>query len=228
MFAVIKTGGKQYKVAADDILKVEKLAGEAGDTITFDQVLMVGEGADVTVGTPVVDGALVAAEFVETKKEKTVIILKKNRRHNYRRRNGHRQLLTTVKITEILTGGKKPSAKAKPAPKAETAKVEAKPAETAAEKPAAKKAEPKTEAKADAAPIKDDVKLIGGVGPALEKKLAAAGVTSLKQIAEFTAEDIARIDEELSFKGRIEREEWVQQAKDLLAGKEPRSKAEKK
>ncbi len=232
MFAVIKTGGKQYKVAADDILKVEKLAGEAGDTVTFDQVLMVGEGADVTVGTPVVDGALVAAEFVETKKEKTVIILKKNRRHNYRRRNGHRQLLTTVKITEILTGGKKPSAKAKakPAPKAEAeaAKVEAKPAETVAEKPAAKKAEPKTEAKADAAPIKDDVKLIGGVGPALEKKLAAAGVTSLKQIAEFTAEDIARIDEELSFKGRIEREEWVQQAKDLLAGKEPRAKADKK
>lgn len=235
MFAVIKTGGKQYKVAADDILKVEKLAGEAGDTVTFDQVLMVGEGADVTLGTPVVDGALVAAELVATGKEKTVIILKKKRRHNYRRRNGHRQLLTTVRITEILTGGKKPTVKAKPAPKTETeaAKVEAKPAEAKAEKPAAakapaKKAEVKAEPKAEKAAVKDDVKLIGGVGPALEKKLAAAGVTSLKQIAEFTAEDIARIDEELSFKGRIEREEWVQQAKDLLAGKPPRAKADQK
>lgn len=252
MFAVIKTGGKQYKVAADDVLKVEKLAGEAGDTVTFDEVLMVGNGADVTIGTPVVEGALVAAEFVETAKEKTVIIFKKRRRKNSRRRNGHRQLLTTVKITEILTGGAKPKAKAKAAPKAEAApaaeakaekkapakkteaETEAKPAsEPKAEKAPAKKAEPKAEAKktepkADAVEVKDDVKLIGGVGPALEKKLAALGITSLKQIAELSAEDIARVDEELSFKGRIEREDWIGQAKDLLAGKPPRAKADKK
>ncbi|MBU1175545.1 MAG: 50S ribosomal protein L21 [Alphaproteobacteria bacterium] len=223
MFAVIKTGGKQYKVAADDILKVEKLPGEAGDILTFDQVLMVGNGADVTVGTPIVDGALVAAEYVETGKEKTVIIFKKRRRQNSRRRNGHRQLLTTVKITEILTGGAKPAAKVEAAPAAEETK--AAPAE---KKAPAKKAEPKTEAKAEAAPVKDDVKLIGGVGPALEKKLAALGVTSLTQIAEFTAEDIARVDAELSFKGRIEREDWIGQAKDLLAGKPPRAKADQK
>ena len=230
MFAVIKTGGKQYKVVADDVLKVEKLAGEAGDTVTFDEVLMVGNGADVTIGTPVVEGALVAAEFVETAKEKTVIIFKKRRRQNSRRRNGHRQLLTTVKITEILTGGAKPKAKAKAAPKAEAAPA----AEAKAEKKApAKKAEPKAEAKktepkVEAVEVKDDVKLIGGVGPALEKKLAALGITSLKQIAEFSAEDIARVDEELSFKGRIEREDWIGQAKDLLAGKPPRAKADKK
>ena len=238
MFAVIKTGGKQYKVAADDVLKVEKLAGEAGDTVTFDEVLMVGDGADVTIGTPVIEGALVAAEFVETKKEKTVIIFKKRRRQNSRRRNGHRQLLTTVKITEILTGGAKPKAKAKAAPKAaEKAPVEKAEAAPAAEakaetKAPAKKAEPKAEAKteapAEAAAVKDDVKLIGGVGPALEKKLAALGITSLKQIAEFTPEDITRVDEELSFKGRIEREDWIGQAKDLLAGKPPRAKADKK
>jgi len=243
MFAVIKTGGKQYKVAADDVLKVEKLAGEAGDVVTFEEVLMVGNGADVTVGTPTVEGALVAAEFVETRKERTVIIFKKRRRHNSRRRNGHRQLLTTVKITEILTGGKKPAAKAKAAPKADTkveakaeAKTEAKaaPAKTAETKAPAKeakaapKAEAKTEAKAEAAAVKDDVKLIGGVGPALEKKLAALGITSLKQIAEFTAEEIERVDGELSFKGRIEREDWIGQAKDLLAGKPPRAKADQK
>ena len=223
MFAVIKTGGKQYKVAADDVLKVEKLAGEAGEIVTFEEVLMVGNGADVTVGTPLVEGALVAAEFVETRKERTVIVFKKRRRHNSRRRNGHRQLLTTVKITEILTGGAKPAkAKAKPAAKAEKAEAAPK-----AETTAAPKAEA-TEAPAAATEVKDDVKLIGGVGPALEKKLAALGVTSLKQIAEFTAEEIERIDAELNFKGRIEREEWVEQAKELLAGKPPRAKADRK
>ncbi|HTJ57772.1 MAG TPA: 50S ribosomal protein L21 [Devosiaceae bacterium] len=105
MFAVIKTGGKQYKVAANDILKIEKLESEAGDVVTFDQVLMVGTEGDVTVGAPLVEGALVAAQLIETKKQDTVIVFKKRRRHNSRRRNGHRQLLSTVRITEILTGG---------------------------------------------------------------------------------------------------------------------------
>ena len=107
-FAVIKTGGKQYKVAANDVLKIEKLDAEAGTIITFDQVLMV----DGEVGAPLIEGALVAAELLETRKQKTVIIFKKNRRHNYRRRNGHRQLLSTVRITEILTGGAQPTIKA--------------------------------------------------------------------------------------------------------------------
>lgn len=226
MFAVIKTGGKQYKVAADDVLKIEKLEGEAGDTVTFDNVLMVGDGADVTIGAPLVEGALVAAEFVETKKQRTIIIFKKNRRHKYRRRNGHRQLLTTVRITEILTGGKKPSAKKAAPKKAETkaapaAKVEKAAPAKAAAKPAAKKTE------AAAADFKDDVKLISGVGPALEKKMAALGVTSLKQIADFDAKEIERVDAELNFKGRIEREDWIGQAKDLIAGKPPRAKADK-
>lgn len=105
MFAVIKTGGKQYKVAANDVLKIEKLDSEAGDVVTFDQVLMVGEGDNVTLGAPLVEGALVAGQLLETRKQKTIIVFKKERRHNYRRRNGHRQLLSTVRITEILTGG---------------------------------------------------------------------------------------------------------------------------
>jgi large subunit ribosomal protein L21 len=105
MFAVIKTGGKQYKVAANDILKIEKLESEAGDVVTFDQVLMVGNGDDITIGAPLVAGAIVAGQLIETKKQKTIIVFKKERRHNYRRRNGHRQTLSTVRITEILTGG---------------------------------------------------------------------------------------------------------------------------
>ena len=137
-FAVIKTGGKQYKVAANDVLKIEKLEANAGDVVTFDQVLMVGEGDDVTVGAPLVDGALVAGHFIATEKERTVIVFKKNRRHNYRRRNGHRQLLSSVRITEILTGGKQPTTtpderlQARAAARAETAiavtGAEAKPA----------------------------------------------------------------------------------------------------
>lgn len=141
-FAVIKTGGKQYKVAANDVLKIEKLDAEAGTIVTFDQVLMV----DGEVGAPLVEGALVAAELLETRKQKTVIIFKKNRRHNYRRRNGHRQLLSTVRITEILTGGAKPTIKA--------AGV-ATSTESVSEKAPAKKAETKAAApKADAAEAK--------------------------------------------------------------------------
>jgi large subunit ribosomal protein L21 len=216
MFAVIKTGGKQYKVAANDLVRVEKLAGEAGDAITFENVLMVGADADVTLGTPLVSGALVAGEVVEQFRDKKVIVFKKKRRQGYRRKNGHRQELTLVRITEILTGGAKPSGKKAAAPK-KAAKAETKPAEKAkAEKPAA----------APAADFKDDVKLIGGVGPALEKKLASAGITSLTQIAKWTKTDVAKFDEELDFKGRIERDEWVDQANELIAGKPPRAKAD--
>ena len=154
-FAVIKTGGKQYKVAANDVLKIEKLDAEAGTIVTFDQVLMVGD----TVGAPLVEGALVAAELLETRKQKTVIILKKNRRHNYRRRNGHRQLLSTVRITEILTGGAKPTVKAagvaKPADsvteKAPAKKAAADAAEAPAKAPAKKAAPKKAAATEDAA-----------------------------------------------------------------------------
>src|SRR6218665_1182502 len=165
-FAVIKTGGKQYKVAANDVLKIEKLDAEAGTIVTFDQVLMVGD----EVGAPLIEGALVAAELLETKKQKTVIIFKKNRRHNYRRRNGHRQLLSTVRITEILTGGAQPTiaAKTKAASAAGTESVtEAKPAKTAAapkaateakaaapKKAAPKKAEAAAEGTEEAKPVK--------------------------------------------------------------------------
>lgn len=204
MFAVIKTGGKQYKVAAEDVLTIEKLDGAAGDTVTFDNVLMVGAGADVTIGTPLVDGATVVGELVEQTRGQKIKVFKKRRRQKYRRTAGHRQDLTIVRVTDILTGGKKPAAKKAAAKKQEAPKAEAKAAAPAAEAPAE---------------FKDDLKLISGVGPALEKKLNAQGVTSLKQIADFTPEDVARVDEGLNFKGRIEREDWIQQAKDLIAGK---------
>ena len=104
-FAVIKTGGKQYKVAANDLVKIEKLDAEPGDVVTFDQVLMVGNGDDVTVGAPLVAGATVAGHLNGNKTSRTVIIQKKHRRQHFDRRNGHRQILATVRIGEILVGG---------------------------------------------------------------------------------------------------------------------------
>lgn len=101
MFAVIRTGGKQYRVAQGDIIKVERLEAEAGATVTLDQVLMVGEGAEAKVGVPLVAGASVAAEVVAQDRGPKLIVFKKKRRQNYRRKNGHRQDLTVLRITGI-------------------------------------------------------------------------------------------------------------------------------
>ncbi|MCX2697613.1 MULTISPECIES: 50S ribosomal protein L21 [Ochrobactrum] len=139
MFAVIKTGGKQYRVAANDVIKIEKVAGEAGDIVEFAEVLMVGS----TVGAPVVAGALVTAEVVEQGRARKVIAFKKRRRQNSKRTRGHRQEQTTIRISEILTDGAKPSKKAaeKKAPKADAAEGEAAKPKKAAPKKAAAKAE---------------------------------------------------------------------------------------
>jgi large subunit ribosomal protein L21 len=108
MFAVIKTGGKQYRVATDDVLQVEKIAGNPGDVVEFGEVLVVG-GDTPQLGTPTVAGALVAGEVLEQGRGPKVIAFKKRRRKNSRRKRGHRQEFTRVRITEILTDGKKPS-----------------------------------------------------------------------------------------------------------------------
>jgi large subunit ribosomal protein L21 len=210
MFAVIKTGGKQYRVVANDLLKVEKVIGEAGDIVHFSEVLMVGEGALAAIGAPNVDGALVTAQVVEQGRAKKVIAFKKRRRQNSKRTRGHRQHLTTIQIVEILTGGAKPTKTA--------ADRVARPAKAAAPVAAGIASLP--------AGIVDDVSIIGGVGPALKKKLEGAGITSLSQIAAMSAAEMAKIDEDLKLGGRTEREEWVEQAKELLAGKPPRAKVD--
>jgi large subunit ribosomal protein L21 len=116
MFAVIKTGGKQYRVAAEDLLKVEKIKGEPGEIVQFGEVLVVG-GDPATIGAPTIEGASVAAEVVEQGRGPKVIAFKKRRRKNSRRKRGHRQEFTLVRITEILTAGAKPSKKAAEKPK---------------------------------------------------------------------------------------------------------------
>lgn len=216
MYAVVKTGGKQYRVSKDDILKVERLPGEAGEVITLDDVLMVGEGKDVTLGEPKVAGAAVAAEILEQGRGPKITIFKKRRRQNYRRKKGHRQLLTVLKVTEILTDGAKAKPAAKKAAKKAEPKAEPKDAPAESKKAEAKKAEPKkAAAKKEAA---DDLKQLSGVGPVLEQKLHDAGVTTFAQIAAWKKKDIEEMDEKLDFKGRIEREDWVAQAKKLAKG----------
>ncbi len=121
MFAVIKTGGKQYKVAKDDVIRVEKLEGAAGASVELKNVMMVVNGADVTVGTPTVEGAVVTAEVVEQTRGAKIIVFKKKRRKDYQRTRGHRQELTVLRVTDIAPDGKKAAAKTKAAPKAKKA-----------------------------------------------------------------------------------------------------------
>ncbi len=101
MFAVIRTGGKQYKVAKDDVITVEKLAGEPGAVVEFGEVLMIGDGAEVAAGAPLLAGAAVSATVVEQSRAAKIIVFKKKRRKNYRRKKGHRQYQTVLRITEI-------------------------------------------------------------------------------------------------------------------------------
>ena len=248
MFAVIKTGGKQYKVASGDMLRVERIAANAGDKVQFNEVMMLG-GDKPQVGAPLIEDAGVQAEVVDQiKGEKVINFVKRRRKHSSKRTKGHRQKLTLVKITEILTSGAGKSKvmaavgtgsvsasavaaieeryttnkteqaeMAKRVVEGEAKAKKAKPAPTKeAEPKAEKKAAPKKAAKADAGA--DDLKELSGVGPALEKKLHEAGVTTFAQIAAWTEADIADMDEKLSFKGRIEREGWVEQAKEKTKG----------
>jgi len=198
MFAVLKTGGKQYKVQAGDILRVEKLAADAGETIQFNDILMLGGDAPV-VGVPLVEGAAVQAEVIDQiKGEKLIHFVKRRRKHSSKRTKGHRQKLTLVKITEILASGADKSGV-----KVATGKGNA---------PAAAKVAPAAKAKAPAATGSDDLTQLTGVGPAAAKKLEAAGLTSFAQVAALSADDIAAID---AIKVKPE---WVEQAKDLAKG----------
>ncbi len=193
MFAVVRTGGKQYRVAAGDKIVVEKMAGEAGDTVSLGDVLFASDGGEVKV----------TAEIIAQAKADKIIIFKKKRRHNYRRKNGHRQQHTILRILAVGDSKAEPAAKKAAAPKADAAPT----AETGA---------------VDAS----NLSLISGVGPAIEKKLRAAGITSWNEIAAWTDADIERLDTELKLGGRATKEEWVDQANELLAGKAPRAKVD--
>mgnify|MGYP001379417027 FL=1 len=147
MYAVVKTGGKQYRVAKDDILTVEKLDGDAGARVELSEVLAMDDGKGLTVGAPLVDGARVAAEVLEQKKGDKVVIFKKKRRKNYRRTKGHRQQLTVIRITDFLAKGQKGTATAKEASSPVAAADEGAEPEAVAKKASAKKTAAKAKGK---------------------------------------------------------------------------------
>jgi large subunit ribosomal protein L21 len=145
MFAVIKTGGKQFRVQVGDILAVEKLDLDQGKKVTFDHVLLIGDDKNTLIGTPIVEKAQVVGEVLENFKDKKILVFKKKRRKQYRKTSGHRQLLTRIKIEKILSGLEPPKKMEPPTkkikPEEELRKLEA---EVVRKKPAVKKEEPKT------------------------------------------------------------------------------------
>ncbi|SLN39695.1 50S ribosomal protein L21 [Roseivivax jejudonensis] len=223
MFAVMKTGGKQYTVRSGDTLRVEKLAADAGETIQFNDVLMLG-GDEMTVGAPFVAGAAVQAEVVaQVKGDKVIHFVKRRRKHSSKRTKGHRQQLTTIRVTDILaSGGDKTGVKAAIGSGAagtaglgvsvhttnrdEQSDMKARVAED--EAPAKRTAESGV-----AEGAADDLKKLSGVGPALEKKLHEAGITTFAQIAAWTDADLEALDD--SIRNKAEKEGWVAQAADL-------------
>ena len=243
MFAVMKTGGKQYKVQSGDMLRVEKLAADAGETVQFNEILMLG-GDKTVVGAPMVDGAAVQAEVVDQiKGEKVINFVKRRRKHGSQRTKGHRQNLTLVRIGDILASGGDKSgvkaaigagsaagvavaavaAKAAPkkaaAPKKESAPKKAATPKAAAAAPAAEVAgvEPANLLKEARGGVADDLKRISGVGPKLEGTLHEIGVFHFDQIAAWGPAEISYMDDRLSFKGRIERDDWIAQATQFAA-----------
>jgi large subunit ribosomal protein L21 len=182
MFAVFKTGGKQYRVAAEDVLKVDRVKGEPGEIVEFGEVLVVG-GDSVMLGAPTVAGATVAAEVLDQGRGAKIIAFKKRRRKNSRRKRGHRQEFTLLRITEILTDGKKPSKTAPPRPKrvpapkpeeaADEASATAAGSEAATEKPRTTSAKKPGKAKSAAAGKAKKPAAKGKSGPAKSEKKGA-------------------------------------------------------
>ncbi|MEC7794215.1 MAG: 50S ribosomal protein L21 [Pseudomonadota bacterium] len=204
MFAVLKTGGKQYRVKSGDLLRVEKLAADAGEKVQFNEILMVG-GDDLVVGAPLVEDAGVQAEVVDQiKGDKLIHFVKRRRKHSSQRKKGHRQQLTLLRVTDILAkGAGKSGVKAAIGAGSVSGAAVAAAAPKAEKKAAAPKAAAKAETPAAAG---DDLTAITGVGPAAAKKLADAGITTFAQLAAVDVE---------TFDAVKVKPEWVEQAKTL-------------
>lgn len=181
MYAVIRTGGKQYKVAKNDVITIERLTADKDGLVRFADVLLLGDGAKTTIGAPTVAGAVVAGAYLDDVRGEKLLVFKKKRRHNYRRKNGHRQDLSLVQIVDILTDGKTPDQKAVAAAidahRARHAKVAAVETEKTSKKSAAQKADARKKSVARKTAAK----------PAPAKKAAAKTATKSKSPAKKTA-----------------------------------------
>ena len=204
MYAIVEIAGHQFKVEKDQKVFVNRLSTEEGKKVDFDNVLLIGDGNNVTLGAPAIDGAQVSAKVLKHLKGDKVIVFKKKRRKGYRVKNGHRQALTEIVIEGITASGAK-----KAAPKKETKKAEPK-AEKAAPKAAAKKASGKA----------DDLKKIEGAGPKAAEALVNAGYETFAKVAKATPEELSNVLSEASSRlAHIVTDTWPKQAKLAANGK---------
>ncbi|WP_412559467.1 50S ribosomal protein L21 [Winogradskyella sp. MIT101101] len=218
MYAIVEIAGQQFKVAKDQKVFVNRLSTEEGKKVSFDNVLLIGDGDKTTLGAPAIDGAQVSAKVLKHLKGDKVIVFKKKRRKGYRVKNGHRQALTEIVIEGITASGAKPAKKAeKAAPKKETKKAEPK----AAAKTEVKKAAPKAKPAAKKATGKaDDLKKIEGVGPKAAEAMVNAGLDTFAKVAKAKPEDIEAILAEASSRlAHLVANTWPQQAKLAADGK---------
>ncbi|MGC1514064.1 MAG: 50S ribosomal protein L21 [Maribacter sp.] len=208
MYAIVEMAGQQFKVAKDQKVYVHRLQVEEGKNVTFDNVLLLVDGSNVTVGAPAIDGAAVEAKVVKHLKGDKVIVFHKKRRKGYRKKNGHRQSLTEVVIESITGKGAKKSESKKAEPKAKKADGKAAPVqESVASKPKAKKVTAKG----------DDLKKVEGIGPKIAETLNEAGITTFAALAKL---DAAKIDEIISeVRGNHVTDTWPAQAKMAAEGK---------
>lgn len=223
MYAVIKTGGKQYKVSENDIIRIEKVTAEPGEIVNADSVFAVhDQQGKLHLGAPVVEGATVRLEVLMQKRTRKIVIFKKRRRKNSRRKRGYRHHLTHVRVLEILTGGAAPSKQPLGLPEKIFKVKQEIPAVTI-------QGDIRPFAKLDAAEgAPDNLQLISGVGPALEKTLNENGVFHYWQIIGMSDAEAEKFDEEADLKGRVLREDWRTQAQELSQGLPPRAKVDKK
>ena len=200
MYAIVEIAGQQFKVAKDQKVFVNRLAGEEGDEVSFDKVLLAGDGDNITLGAPAIEGALVGAKISRHLKGDKVIVFKKKRRKGYKKKNGHRQSLTEIVIGDIcLKGGKKAAPKT--------------------EKKEAKAEEPKAE-KAKASSKGDDLKKIEGAGPKAAEALVAAGIDTFAKVAKTSPEKLSEVLSEASSRlSHIVTETWPKQAALAAEGK---------
>jgi large subunit ribosomal protein L21 len=207
MYAIVEIAGQQFKVAKDQKVYVHRLQNEEGSKVTFDNVLLLEDGSNITIGAPAVDGASVEAKVIKHLKGDKVIVFKKKRRKGYKVRNGHRQYLTELVIESIFTSGADKSAtKKEAAPKQETPKKE-----VAAKVGTPKKAAPKKAVSAD------DLKKVEGIGPKIAETLIAAGISTFAELAKI---DSAKIDEIIGdVRGNHVTDTWPAQAKLAAEGK---------
>ena len=230
MYAIIKTGGKQYRVSPGETLRVESLAIAEGETINFDQILMIADGENISVGNPLLSDAVVTGKVLSHGRGDKVRIIKFRRRKHHRKQMGHRQNFTELEIVSIngvtAPAGSQDNAKgatAKSGSRKDTksgANDDSGSGAASATSEAANTEAPHFLDAPNGEP--DDLKKILGIGSVLEEKLNGMGIYHYSQIAAFTDADIASVNTHLNFPGRIERDEWIPQAAELMQGGEGR------